>query len=208
MTIAIVVKTLSCALRSVINRGISIIAIACILNITGGRITRLERYFAIPITVSIGIGNNWEMEDALADMGCSVHAFDPTYELHKAHLAHVHADQTIDDGGEGHPDRVVQCKEARLEVTRDKVDHAIPTADGADDATAEGGPRRLDEGDEEAAREWDAADDQQVEEGERRDKRTAHDFERALGGAIVGGAEGAESVDLARRCPRRERRRR
>lgn len=43
------------------------------------------------LAVSIGIGNNWEMEDALADMGCSVHAFDPTYELHKAHLAHVHA---------------------------------------------------------------------------------------------------------------------
>ena len=89
-------------------------------------------------------------------------------------------------------------------MTRDKVDHAIPTADGADDARLEGTPRRLHEGDEEAARERYAADDQQVEEGERRDERTAHNLERALGGAIVGGAEGAEGVDLTCRRPRRE----
>ena len=39
--------------------------------------------------VSIGIGGSWELEDRLAELGCAVHAFDPTHELHKAHVEHV-----------------------------------------------------------------------------------------------------------------------
>jgi hypothetical protein len=42
------------------------------------------------LVISIGIGNSWEFEDALADLGCSVHAFDPTFELFKAHVAHAY----------------------------------------------------------------------------------------------------------------------
>ena len=42
------------------------------------------------LVVSIGIGGSWEFEDALAHKGCMVHAFDPTHELMKKHLLHVH----------------------------------------------------------------------------------------------------------------------
>ena len=43
------------------------------------------------LAVSVGIGGSWELEDRLAAMGCSVHAFDPTHELHKAHAEHAHS---------------------------------------------------------------------------------------------------------------------
>lgn len=42
------------------------------------------------LAISIGIGGSWEFEDGLAALGCSVHAFDPTHELHKAHAEHVY----------------------------------------------------------------------------------------------------------------------
>ena len=42
------------------------------------------------LVVSIGIGNSWQFEDAMAYKGCAVHAFDPTHELFKAHAKHVH----------------------------------------------------------------------------------------------------------------------
>lgn len=41
------------------------------------------------IVVSIGIGGSWDFEDAMAQRGCEVHAFDPTMEYHKRHLLHV-----------------------------------------------------------------------------------------------------------------------
>ena len=40
--------------------------------------------------ISIGIGNSWELEDAVAEAGCEVHAFDPTHELHRAHRQHAY----------------------------------------------------------------------------------------------------------------------
>ena len=43
------------------------------------------------LAVSVGIGGSWELEDRLAGMGCAVHAFDPTHELHKAHAEHAHS---------------------------------------------------------------------------------------------------------------------
>ena len=41
------------------------------------------------LAVSIGIGGNWGFEDSLADAGCDVHAFDPTWELWRSHLEHA-----------------------------------------------------------------------------------------------------------------------
>ena len=43
------------------------------------------------LAVSIGVGGSWELEDRLAMLGCAVHAFDPTHELHKAHAEHVYS---------------------------------------------------------------------------------------------------------------------
>ena len=41
------------------------------------------------LVISVGIGGSWELEDRLAGLGCSVHAFDPTHELHKSHAEHA-----------------------------------------------------------------------------------------------------------------------
>tara|TARA_B110001452_G_scaffold32018_1_gene24992 strand:- start:461 stop:1567 length:1107 start_codon:yes stop_codon:yes gene_type:complete len=41
------------------------------------------------LAVSIGIGNEWGFEDGLADMGCTVHAFDPTPQLLLKHQRHT-----------------------------------------------------------------------------------------------------------------------
>lgn len=43
------------------------------------------------LIVTIGIGNQWLLEDTLANAGCVVHAFDPTIGLHSAHAIHAHA---------------------------------------------------------------------------------------------------------------------
>lgn len=41
------------------------------------------------LAVSIGIGNSWQFDDALATrLGCEVHSFDPTGQLRAAHMAH------------------------------------------------------------------------------------------------------------------------
>ena len=49
------------------------------------------------LAISVGIGNSWEFEDALTALGCTVHAFDPTFELHKAHIKHVHNRPRVED---------------------------------------------------------------------------------------------------------------
>lgn len=41
------------------------------------------------LALSVGIGGEWTLEDALADAGCEVHAMDPTEALHAAHAAHA-----------------------------------------------------------------------------------------------------------------------
>lgn len=41
--------------------------------------------------VSVGIGNLWTLEDALAKAGCTVYAYDPTVDLHARHEAHARA---------------------------------------------------------------------------------------------------------------------
>jgi len=45
--------------------------------------------------VSIGIGNVWSLEDALAQAGCIVHAYDPTVELRGVHQAHARESERI-----------------------------------------------------------------------------------------------------------------
>ena len=40
--------------------------------------------------VSIGIGGFWQMEQALVDAGCTVHAFDPTEMFRNSHTKYAH----------------------------------------------------------------------------------------------------------------------
>ena len=42
------------------------------------------------LVYSIGIANQWSFDDALGDLGCEVHSFDPTKNMLKAHYAHKH----------------------------------------------------------------------------------------------------------------------
>ena len=41
------------------------------------------------VAISIGIGGEWTLEDALAAAGCFVHAFDPTDSLREQHANHA-----------------------------------------------------------------------------------------------------------------------